>query len=124
MKCYNHHGIDAVGVCVACGKALCIECAVDKNGSGITCTGNCENQIKRQNPARTKESWFAVIIRGLISIIQNLKPRHIMFIGSALCLLGMAYEYLLGFFGALIFFYGLVIFIYRHFTSRVRNGVV
>ncbi len=27
MKCYNHTEKDAIGICKACGKALCQECA-------------------------------------------------------------------------------------------------
>jgi hypothetical protein len=28
MKCYNHGELEAVGICVACGKALCVDCAI------------------------------------------------------------------------------------------------
>ena len=28
MRCYNHGELEAVGICVACGKALCADCAI------------------------------------------------------------------------------------------------
>jgi hypothetical protein len=32
MKCINHHDVDAVGVCVKCGKGLCIDCKRELGG--------------------------------------------------------------------------------------------
>jgi hypothetical protein len=37
----HHHQRDAVGVCKACGKGLCSECAVDL-GKGLACRDRCE----------------------------------------------------------------------------------
>lgn len=41
MKCFVHHQSDAVGICKACQKGLCPECAVDL-GYGLSCKGACE----------------------------------------------------------------------------------
>ena len=48
MKCFNHTEIDAVGVCKACNKGLCKECAVD-TGNGIACHGQCEEEVMMLN---------------------------------------------------------------------------
>ena len=37
--------MDAVGVCRACGKGLCRECAVDL-GSGLACQNSCEVSVR------------------------------------------------------------------------------
>lgn len=48
MKCYVHHAQDAVGICKACGKALCPECAVDLKFA-ISCKGPCEEKATLEN---------------------------------------------------------------------------
>src|SRR2546430_6742511 len=45
MRCYYHHGKEAVGICKSCYKALCTECAVDI-GKGLACKGRCEGDAK------------------------------------------------------------------------------
>ena len=42
MKCYQHRESDAIGICKACGKALCPECIADL-GFAICCKGSCED---------------------------------------------------------------------------------
>ena len=41
MNCFNHPNVPAVGICKACQKGLCKECAVDL-GHGIACKGHHE----------------------------------------------------------------------------------
>ncbi|MDA8455694.1 hypothetical protein M4R22_13055 [Acidovorax sp. GBBC 3334] len=41
MKCFVHHGADAVGTCRACNKGLCPACAQDL-GHSLCCRGDCE----------------------------------------------------------------------------------
>ena len=44
MRCYNHSDRDANGICRACGKGLCTECAVDL-GFGLSCRGEHEQRV-------------------------------------------------------------------------------
>lgn len=40
MKCYNHHDRDAFGICVHCGKGLCLECMKEDDNGLIFCKNN------------------------------------------------------------------------------------
>jgi hypothetical protein len=44
MKCFSHNENDAVGICKACNKAVCSQCAID-TGSGIACCSECEQEV-------------------------------------------------------------------------------
>ena len=44
MNCFQHEDRTAVGVCRACGKALCKDCLVEVEG-GIACRDTCEMQV-------------------------------------------------------------------------------
>ena len=44
MNCFQHADRSAVGVCRACGKALCRDCLVEVEG-GIACRDTCEEQV-------------------------------------------------------------------------------
>lgn len=48
MKCFYHHGLDAVGSCKSCGKGLCPGCAADVGG-GLACERQCEDQVRALN---------------------------------------------------------------------------
>lgn len=56
MKCFVHQATDAVGVCRACGRGLCAECAVDLP-VGLTCAGKCEKVVEDR---AARESGTAV----------------------------------------------------------------
>jgi hypothetical protein len=43
MKCFTHQAKEAVGVCKACSKGICAECAADL-GHSIACKSSCEEQ--------------------------------------------------------------------------------
>ena len=45
MKCFYHHDRDAVGICKACDKGLCSECAVDLT-HGLACRERCEQHAR------------------------------------------------------------------------------
>lgn len=52
MKCYNHHDRDAFGVCVNCGKGLCLEC-MNENSAVVACNDkNCVSKFKHIKIAR------------------------------------------------------------------------
>jgi hypothetical protein len=44
MKCFTHRSSDAVGVCRACQKGLCAECAIDHKFA-LSCRGDCESEV-------------------------------------------------------------------------------
>ena len=44
MYCYNHADRGAVGICKACCRGLCAECAVDL-GFGLSCRGAHEQRV-------------------------------------------------------------------------------
>lgn len=48
MHCYKHTETEAIGICKACNKAVCPECAID-TGRGIACSEACVNEIKELN---------------------------------------------------------------------------
>lgn len=43
MECFTHSGVSAVGICKACGKALCKSCAIDI-GVAIACSEACATE--------------------------------------------------------------------------------
>ncbi len=48
MHCFNHNSSPAVGICKACQKGLCAECAVDV-GMGLACKESCELHVAELN---------------------------------------------------------------------------
>jgi len=64
MKCYNHSDVDATGVCVSCGKAVCKDCGVDVNGK-LMCK-SCLSTRPMQNTIQKEKKTF--------------KPRHFVFL--------------------------------------------
>ena len=48
MNCFNHASSAAVGICKACQKGLCAECAVDV-GMGLACKESCETHVTEFN---------------------------------------------------------------------------
>lgn len=44
MKCFNHVGIDAVGLCKYCCKGLCTDCAVEI-GKSLACKLTCQEDV-------------------------------------------------------------------------------
>ncbi|MEM2963766.1 MAG: B-box zinc finger protein [Candidatus Anstonellales archaeon] len=43
MRCYRHQEAEAVGICVNCGKAICLDCAREKHGK-LVCF-RCANKV-------------------------------------------------------------------------------
>lgn len=69
MKCYLHQERDAVGVCVACGKAVCQECAQEVEGK-IYCKACAAEAIRKQEARapsaavseESPKSWLAALL--------------------------------------------------------------
>ena len=48
MKCFKHPEKDAIGMCKACNKGLCADCANDL-GHGLACKGEHEEMVETYN---------------------------------------------------------------------------
>lgn len=48
MHCFRHSETPAVGVCRACNKGLCRECAAELN-FGLACRNSCEERVDMLN---------------------------------------------------------------------------
>jgi len=46
MKCAYHPESDAIGICMACERGVCAECAVDMD-RGLACKDRCEPEVRR-----------------------------------------------------------------------------
>jgi hypothetical protein len=46
MKCHHHLDRDAIGICMACERGVCTECANDMERA-LACTGRCEPEVRR-----------------------------------------------------------------------------
>ncbi len=109
MKCFYHAGIDAVGLCKSCGRALCHDCAVDL-GKGIACRDRCEEDAQQ---------LIALVDRNIRVGAQNIYGRlrrrqigsalfYIVLGGGLLCLgLRDSYESFSAIIGGLFVLYGL-----------------
>jgi hypothetical protein len=119
MRCFVHHDHEAVGICRACNKGLCPDCAVDL-GHSISCRGACEQKAQKMH---------AEFVRGIAMMnrseaILNAQKRG-RFILLAFCiLLGAVY---IGFnfsardpfnfgtvSGAIFLIFGLALFVRQH----------
>ena len=69
MKCHRHHEVEAVAICVHCGKAVCPECENEGETLRITCSEACGEAAARQDVLITavRESFAATArsYRGL-----------------------------------------------------------
>jgi hypothetical protein len=55
MRCYIHSTSEAVGICRACGKGLCTDCAVDL-GFGLSCRGEHEQRVAANDALISKSA--------------------------------------------------------------------
>lgn len=53
MKCFNHPGVDAVGICTKCGKAVCIDCT---SGNGPVICKSCADAPKTADKVKAAQS--------------------------------------------------------------------
>lgn len=75
MKCYNHHDRDAFGICLSCGKALCLEC-MDKSVEKVICNNeDCKAKLIQIENAYTiikkntsKQNRKLSALLGIVSI--------------------------------------------------------
>ena len=60
MKCFYHHGEDAVGLCKACSKGICDVCATDVGG-GLACRATCVEAVKGINLLITRNVKISAV---------------------------------------------------------------
>jgi hypothetical protein len=46
MKCFNHTNIEAVAMCLGCGKALCPECCQSTDSGILVCSDACREKTE------------------------------------------------------------------------------
>jgi len=63
MECINHSSVQAIGVCRACGKPICIDCA-SQLASGTVCKESCDSQLSDVYP-------------GISTPLSNSKPTNL-----------------------------------------------
>lgn len=86
MKCFYHHGVEAVALCKACQRALCPECAADVH-PGTACRNRCEQEVAAINAmmergksayqktgAAYRRSAFALALTGLVFLAMGIVP--------------------------------------------------
>jgi hypothetical protein len=92
MNCFKHNDVHAIGICKACGKAICLECAID-TGNGIACSEICVKEVNEINQVVQKSKN----IYGIGSENnKNLIPSGVLpYLFFAILFLGWSsYEYL------------------------------
>ena len=87
MRCYNHHEIDAVGICKSCGRALCPSCAAEVE-KAVACRGRCETDVSTLLSLNRNALTFA---KGTKQA-RYLGPAMLMAIGAMLVSIGLSYD--------------------------------
>ncbi len=104
MKCYRHREQDAVGVCTACGKALCTQACAHDGAFGLYCDETCAKRLRQREP------------RGDVSV-GWVWSTLLVVIGAALLYYGYLYsEWTMSvpnLLGMLFLWYGLVLLLQR-----------
>jgi hypothetical protein len=65
MKCFHDPTQDAVGLCRACGKALCRDHLVDFD-KGLACKGHCEDLVLRMIALNDMSLELSAESKGLL----------------------------------------------------------
>jgi len=74
MKCATHPDIDAVGVCVNCGRAVCPTCRTVVGGKTYcpACATGVSNEAKRKPTAKPIVGGILGIIDGVLGLALGL----------------------------------------------------
>ena len=105
MNCFHHPITIAVGICRACGRGLCSECA--SSGSDmLACPGRCEILVKQMMGGmsfsnRSMPLFTALIALGGVGIVMasiDFQAKTIglaVFVGAAMILIGIVLWFVL-----------------------------
>lgn len=66
MKCIAHPEVEALGVCIACGKGVCAECAVTVDGR--THCQTCAASGASLQPTKTNNLAITSMVLGIVSL--------------------------------------------------------
>lgn len=66
MKCLVHPEAEAIGVCIACGKGVCTECAVTVGGK--THCRTCAASGASLQPTQTNNLAITSMVLGIVSL--------------------------------------------------------
>jgi hypothetical protein len=108
MNCFNHPDVPAVGICKACQKGLCMECAIDL-GHGIACKNHREDvemlntiQADSKRAIQNTEVLYrvitvfilgiAVVLGGFSSRPTGINDAILIFGGTGICFLSAIYS--------------------------------
>jgi hypothetical protein len=71
MKCSTHPDVDAVGVCVNCGRAVCSECRTVVCGKTYcsACAAVASDPVVRQQTAKPVAGGILGIIAGVLGLV-------------------------------------------------------
>lgn len=108
MHCFVHTERDAVGVCKACAKGLCPECANDL-GHGLACRGSHEQAVDRINQLTLRASQ----VQSTVGRAKYVSPVFTGTLGLIFCGYGYTHEGLKGFLlpmGCLFVIYSIIVF--------------
>ena len=96
MKCFTHRSVDAIGVCRACQKGLCPECAIDHKFA-LSCRGDCESEValaRSQNltsrkiiAAQKRNRYLApgfFGVAGVVFLFQDFREGHFSWFSTGL----------------------------------------
>jgi len=92
MRCFNHSDRDASGICKACGKGLCTDCAVDL-GHGLSCRGDHEERIAASERMMTR----ATRVQETAARSKFLGPAFFLFCGGVMAYYGLERSEMSGF---------------------------
>ena len=81
MKCFTHQAKDAVGICKACNKGICAECAADL-GHSLACKSSCEERAHLLNSSMQRS----------IAVLKNSK-RYANLTPALLAGMGLLFAY-------------------------------
>ena len=71
MNCFNHPDVPAVGICKACQKGLCKECAFDL-GHGIACKNHREEVEVLSQYQSGMRSLFILMLLGVVLFLSGI----------------------------------------------------
>ncbi|NKF21209.1 hypothetical protein [Solimonas marina] len=84
MHCFTHQDVEAVGVCKACYKGLCTQCASDL-GLGLACKGEHEQFVEATNALLSRSIRISSINKHGSFVV----PGFYAFLGAAFLLSGI-----------------------------------
>jgi hypothetical protein len=87
MRCFNHHDVDAVGTCRACGRGLCPNCVAEVE-KAVACRNRCESDVATILAINRNSLQYA---RGTKQA-HYLAPLMIIILGGVMAALGLTYR--------------------------------